>query len=287
MAMERVTVEQNGERFTLEVAEGTSDDEIRAFLSQQTGSGTTTAPEPQVTENVGVYAAQSALPAAIGGPQYNVSQAARNLQSGLINAGISPGPMPNMSQTVKPGVGPGNAADIAKRLYSLKDLSLSGALKDVGQRGLTQSATDLARFVTEPLGGRVTVGQAMTGLPKALAAGAMAPENLFTLPYNMAAYEQAKIRANPNAPGLEFNPYAQTVRGEIGKQAPSTMVARQQVGTQNMAGAANQMRTVANQPFGNVNAQERAVLEEDRRMRENIRKKAYQKVMGPVAPGSF
>ena len=273
MAMERVTVEQNGERFTLEVAEGTSDDEIRAFLSQQTGSGTTTAPEPQVTENVGVYAAQSALPAAIGGPQYNVSQAARNLQSGLINAGISPGPMPNMSQTVKPGVGPGNAADIAKRLYSLKDLSLSGALKDVGQRGLTQSATDLARFVTEPLGGRVTVGQAMTGLPKALAAGAMAPENLFTLPYNMAAYEQAKIRANPNAPGLEFNPYAQTVRGEAA--------------TQNRAGAANQMRTVANQPFGNVNAQERAVLEEDRRMRENIRKKAYQKVMGPVAPGSF
>ncbi len=32
MAMERVTVEQNGERFTLEVAEGTSDDEIRAFF---------------------------------------------------------------------------------------------------------------------------------------------------------------------------------------------------------------------------------------------------------------
>jgi hypothetical protein len=89
----------------------------------------------------------------------------------------------------------------------------------------------------------------------------------------MAAYEQAKIRANPNAPGLEYNPYAQTVRGEAA--------------TQNRAGAANQMRTVANMPFGNVNAQERAILEQDALMRQNIRRKAYEKVMGPVAPGSF
>jgi len=100
-----------------------------------------------------------------------------------------------------------------------------------------------------------------------------APESAFLYPYNMAAYEQAKIRANPNAPGLEYNPYAQTVRGEAA--------------TQNRAGAANQMRTVANMPFGNVNAQERAILEEDARMRQNIRKKAYEKVMGPVMPGSF
>jgi hypothetical protein len=87
----------------------------------------------------------------------------------------------------------------------------------------------------------------------------------------MAAYEQEKIRANPNAPGLEYNPYAQTVRG--------------QAATQGSAGAANQMRTVANMPYGNVNAQERARLDEDRRMRENIRKRAYERVMGPVAPG--
>ena len=35
MAMERVTVEQNGERFTLEVPEGTSDEQITSFLTQQ------------------------------------------------------------------------------------------------------------------------------------------------------------------------------------------------------------------------------------------------------------
>jgi hypothetical protein len=59
----------------------------------------------------------------------------------------------------------------------------------------------------------------------------LAPENVFTLPYNMAAYEQAKIRANPNAPGLQSNPYAMQVRGE----AP----------TQAAAGAMNQRRAVA------------------------------------------
>ncbi len=123
------------------------------------------------------------------------------------------------------------------------------------------------KFLDTPL--KAMPGAVARGVGTALAA----PESAFLLPYNMAAYEQAKIRTNPNAPGLEYNPYAQTVRGEAA--------------TQGRAGAANQMRTVANQPFGNVNAQERAILEEDRRMREDIRRKAYQKVMGPVAPGSF
>ena len=101
--------------------------------------------------------------------------------------------------------------------------------------------------------------------------GALAPESAVMMPYQMAAYEQEKIRANPNAPGLQYNPYAQTVRGEAT--------------TQGSAGAANQMRTVANMPYGNVNPEERARLDQDRRMRENIRKRAYERVMGPVAPG--
>jgi hypothetical protein len=112
-------------------------------------------------------------------------------------------------------------------------------------------------------------GALMRGLGSAVAA----PESAFLMPYQMAAYEQAKIRQNPTAPGLEYNPYAQTVRGEAA--------------TQNRAGAANQMRTVANMPYGNVSAQERAMLDEDARMRLNIRKKAYEKVMGPVVPGSL
>lgn len=117
------------------------------------------------------------------------------------------------------------------------------------------------------------VGQLAASGARALGSMVAAPESVVTMPYTMAAYEQEKIRQNPQAPGLEFNPYAQTVRGEAA--------------TQGRAGAANQMRTVANQPYGNVNPQERAILDQDRMMRQNIRKRAYDRVMGPVAPGTF
>ena len=87
--------------------------------------------------------------------------------------------------------------------------------------------------------GKNIAGAAVTGL--------LGRENMFTLPYTMAAYEQEKIRANPTAPGLEYNPYAQTVRGEYP--------------TQGAAGAANTRQAVANMPTGyQPTAQEAANL---------------------------
>ena len=89
---------------------------------------------------------------------------------------------------------------------------------------------------TAPVESIKKVGQAyLTGhpwgsIPRALAAGIAAPENAVMLPYNMAAYEQAKIRANPTAPEYASNPYAMQVRG----QAP----------TQAAAGAMNQRSAV-------------------------------------------
>ena len=163
-------------------------------------------------------------------------------------------------------------ADIPAIAGPLSKLSVGEAIKYVGKEGLTKSAADLAGAIAYPIR-NLTVGGAVKGLGTAVAGGLMAPENLMTLPYNMAAYEQEKIRANPNAPGLEYNPYAQTVRG--------------QAATQGQAGAANQMRAVVNQPYGNVSAQERAILDEDRMMKQAIRKRAFEKVMGPVVPGSF
>ena len=149
-----------------------------------------------------------------------------------------------------------------------------------------QTSVDLAKAyaqghatvgnMLQPFAGQTAgqvAGTAARGLAGLAGQTLAAPESAFLYPYNMAAYEQEKIRANPNAPGLQYNPYAQTVRGEAA--------------TQGRAGAANQMRTVANMPYGNVSAQERAILDEDARMRQNIRKKAYEKVMGPVVPGSF
>jgi len=165
--------------------------------------------------------------------------------------------------------------------------SLTGGMRDlynVGKNLTNVSPAGMAEMASSPLqtakaylsghpfiqGG---VGGVARGVGGALTAPLTAPENLFTLPYSMSAYEQEKIRQNPNGPQYANNPYAQTVRGEAS--------------TQNKAGQANQMKAVANMPYGNVSPEEKRILDEDAAMRSNIRKKAYEKVMGPVAPGSF
>jgi hypothetical protein len=255
MAMERVTVEQNGERFTLDVPEGTSDADIQKFLSQQQqpSQGTMTTAPANPTDNVGAYAAQS------GATAYN-----KYLQA--TGGGII-----------------GDTAKVAK--------ALGQATPEVIGEVLAHPVQYAQDFVKSYAAGLPLAKTPLSQIPgmalKGVASAAVAPENLMTLPYNMAAYEQAKIRENPYAPGLESNPYAQVVRGEVGRQAPSTLVARQPVGTQAMAGEANRMKALANMPYGNVSPQERAMLEEDARMRSAIRKKAFEKVMGPVAPGQF
>lgn len=238
MAMERVTVEQNGERFTLEVPEGTTDEQVRQFLSQQQQSKVTQAP-PNPTENAMTYGAQAA------GSAYN-----KYLQA--TGGGI-------IGDTVKVAKALGQVTPEILGEVAAHPVQYTQDFVKSYAAGLPLAKTPLQQIP----------GMALRGIGSA----ALAPENAFTLPYNMAAYEQAKIRQNPNAPGLEYNPYAQTVRGEAS--------------TQGRAGAANQMRTVANMPYGNVTPQERQMLEQDAMMRNAVRKKAFEKVMGPVAPGSF
>ena len=116
--------------------------------------------------------------------------------------------------------------------------------------GQTTVAEGLAN-VGRAVGG---VGQGMAGVGRAVAQGAMAPENLLTLPYNMAAYEQAKIRANPTAPEYARNPYAQTVRGEYATQA--------------QAGAANARNAIMNQQYGGLTPEEQEILRRDRRQQQ-------------------
>lgn len=112
------------------------------------------------------------------------------------------------------------------------------------------------------------VARGATGLGGAVLRGVMAPESLLTLPYQMAAYEQEKIRQNPNAPGLERNPYAMTVRGE----AP----------TQGAAGAMNQRRAVVGMPITGVTDDERRILEEDQKRRLDLltRYEAARRILG-------
>jgi hypothetical protein len=181
----------------------------------------------------------------------------------------------------------GQAAISGARPAAQTAYSLTGGIRDltnVGKNLAAISPEGAKEILSSPLqaakayvqghpfvqGG---VGGAARGIGSALTAPLTAPENLFTLPYTMSAYEQEKIRQNPNAAGLESNPYAQTVRGEAK--------------TQGSAGEANRMKATAEMPYGNVTPEEKRLLDEDRMMRQNIRKKAYEKVMGPIAPGSF
>lgn len=138
------------------------------------------------------------------------------------------------------------------------------------------------------------VGRGAGAVGRGLVAGATAPESLMLLPYQMAAYEQEKIQANPTAPEYATNPYAQAYRGEYP--------------TQGAAGAANRRQAIANAPTGYTpSAQEAGNLlaSNDERtiniyggrkrleeiVSSSVRGQAAQRIRppapGPVAPGQF
>lgn len=230
---ERVTVEYNGEMVTVDVPDGTTDEQIRSHLAGQESTGAkqmTTA-----TPSVGSAVEQQAGLAAIK-PAMNMatSQAGDLAKLGRIAGEVTP---------------------------SIMGEFLSTPIK---------SARDLAGAY---LSGHPTVGS-LTNMPlkqmpgaamRGIGAAAMGPESAFSMPYSMAAYEQEKIRANPNAPEYRTTPYAQQYRGE----AP----------TQGAAGAMNQRRAVAGQQYGGISAEDQARLEDDK-MKRMIRYTALKKALG-------
>lgn len=109
----------------------------------------------------------------------------------------------------------------------------------------------------------------MSALGRGLAGAVMAPENVMLAPYTMAGYEMEKIRQNPTAPEYATNPYAQVVRGE----APSM----------GAAGAANRRSAIGGQQYGGLTPEQQQMLEQDK-IDQAIRRKAAQKVLGPIAP---
>ena len=273
--MERVTVEQNGERFTLEVPDGTSDDQIRAFVEQQQSNKPAAAITPQnQTANRLVEAGLSAVNAPAIGEALSYP-----FELGQQVAEAVPPPIPQAAMaaarttlpTAVDVMAQGPVAQAAKTIYN----------RATPQMAATMMAhpIEAAQTVVKNLGGmfpQATLKDVVTKTPGMLAQGAgavargfgtalTAPENLMTLPYNLAAYEQEKIRANPQAPGLEYNPYAQQVRGEYP--------------TQGAAAAANRQRAIAGQQYGGVTPEERAILDQDR-LNMAIRLKAAKKVLG-------
>jgi hypothetical protein len=217
--MERVTIEQNGERFTLEVPEGTSDADIQSFISQQQGT------QPNITQMLTPPAEPSEnIAAGVAGMARPLAQA---YYEGPAKGGVRD--VANMANILKQAT-PEVAAELAKNPIDVAKAYIQGHPWYGEMKSIPGRAAGFA--------GR-TVAGALT-----------APESAALLPYNMAAYEQARIRANPTAPEYASNPYAMTVRNE----AP----------TQAAAGAINQRLALMGQRYGGITPEQQQILQQDR-----------------------
>jgi hypothetical protein len=157
----------------------------------------------------------------------------------------------------------GAVAAQAGDAYKLAKIAGQTTLNNVGEFLQTplKSAKDLASayIAGSPIVGKVLdmpfksmPGAALRGIGTAVAA----PESAFVMPYQMAAYEQEKIRANPTAPQYKNTPYAQAYRGEYK--------------TQGAAAAANRRNAISNAPSGYQPTPEEA---------QNIMQSGDQKLM--------
>lgn len=144
------------------------------------------------------------------------------------------------------GTNPINAAVGAAQVaghYAMP--ALKGAYHVVSNPGLDLAAylaarSKLGQSVMQ--GARALPGRVAGALPEATNVPGLVPAAAFSMPYAMAAHEQAKIRANPTAPQYATNPYAMSVRSQ-GTQQPIT---QGQAGAINQRAAAHNVNTAGN-----------------------------------------
>ena len=167
---------------------------------------------------------------------------------------------------------------------------LKQAAHSVAQKmgGTVPAATQAAEAVA-PAAAEAVAPAAQSGVRQAagqlgsrlLGAGATALEMgnapmAMLAPYQMAAHEQAKIRANPTAPEYANNPYAQTVRGEAA--------------TQTQAGAANTRQALIGQQYGGLSPEEQAIMQQERQrqmMQQQKMQKAKTILAQPPTPQNY
>lgn len=229
-------------------------DEIAASLKAPTQERAAMTAAPSAAPNAAAYGMQAAATPAIGGINYT------NVPAPNMTGPVQPG------QTMKPGIVPYVAEDMAAVGKTVaNNATLGHALDLIKKEGLTGAGAEFTKAVLHPF-----TQQTLTGAAKNIAGGIgqglMAPENLMTLPYNMAAYEQEKIRANPTAPEYKTTPYAQAYRGEYP--------------TQGAAAAANRREAIRGQQYGGLSADEQQMLKQDRELSYAMRLKAAKKVLG-------
>jgi hypothetical protein len=230
-------------------AQGYTEEQIQAFMAAEQRGPMPTPTQDQFTprfeEGVGTAqyaAAEAAKYAAIGGGGY---YGAKKVAEALRGPKAVPGP-------VAPAVAPAIEAG-------------GQAVKDFVQQQGRYAPTTPAPASGAP-------GQTSLAAGRAPVLGTMAAQGMLAAPYLGAAYEQARIRANPTAPEYKDNPYAMMTRGEAA--------------TQGQAGAMNTRSALSNQQYGGLTAEQQQILEQDR-IRQAIRRKAAEKVLGPVIPQGY
>jgi hypothetical protein len=230
-------------------AQGYTEEQIQAFMAAEQRGPMPTPTQDQFTprfeEGVGTAqyaAAEAAKYAAIGGGGY---YGAKKVAEALRGPKAVPGP-------VAPAVAPAIEAG-------------GQAVKDFVQQQGRYAPTTPAPASGAP-------GQTALAASRAPVLGTMAAQGMLAAPYLGAAYEQARIRAYPNAPEYKDNPYAMMTRGEAA--------------TQGQAGAMNTRSALSNQQYGGLTAEQQQMLEQDR-IRQAIRRKAAEKVLGPVIPQGY
>ena len=225
----------------------------------------------------------AAIKGAFGSPETRVTSPVGPVKPTLVNPGPITQAAGEVADLAKIGskITPGMVTDVFKRpLTFLGELPGAFAERYLGSANMNKTFGEMAKGVGQALINPANLRGAATGL----GVMALAPENIIAAPYQMAAYEQERIRQNPNAPltnknyftgnqvvqdTLEFNPFAQMVRGEAA--------------TQGQAGAANRRQAIAGQQYGGLTQEQQQMLEQDR-IDQAIRRKAAQKVLGPVIP---
>mgnify|MGYP006401448731 CR=1 FL=1 len=253
-----------------------SDDELEAIASNdysKLSDSTLNAlvastPAPKETKTLGVdygSLSDSELEAIANNDYSKLSDATLNAMAAESNTAVTPGASvaPQGVSVVKeilsnaPALASG-AGDLAKRgIQAAGNMSLLQGARVLADTGsmlaghppyatMLKMATDTSTGtpIKEAFGTAVNavkgsagaLGRGVAATGGVVARGLLAPESALLMPYQMAAYEQEKIRANPNAPEYATNPYAQSYRGEFP--------------TQGAAGAANRRQAVATAPSG-------------------------------------
>ena len=151
-----------------------------------------------------------------------------------------------------------------------------GTVGSIARQALDPNAMTIGEMASKVGGAAKQAGPVIANagrsLGGALVQGAVAPESSFLLPYQMAAYEQEKIRQNPTAPQYKTNPYAQQFRGE----AP----------TQAAAGAMNTRNALIGQQYGGLTPEEQAIMAEERQ-RQVKQAQARQVLKQPPTSQNF